>query len=105
MQTHDTVSISRTEVRLYDLSLDLDFQNSKFSGRLLIDLDSEKDLKLDSVGLTVEAVRANGRTVNFTTDKESLTIPTGPFSGKLEIEYSGSVPLAPSRNLQSAIRR
>jgi len=79
-------------VRSYDLFVDLDFRNLKFNGRVLIELQSEQDVVLDSVGLTILETLANHKPVFFREKDGSLEIKTGPFNGIVAIRYSGSIP-------------
>ncbi len=78
-------------VRSYDLFLDLDFKNLKFDGKVVIDIDSEKDIELNSLGLEIVDIRGNGRQFQHRQDGEDLNVKSGPFSGKLEVQYRGSV--------------
>ena len=80
------------QVRSYSLFLDLDFENLQFSGRVLIELESERDVILNSIGLKILNSRADGRTFHFEQSGENLVIETGPFNGTLEVEYAGSIP-------------
>lgn len=80
------------QVRSYDLFLDIDFQNLEFKGRVLIELESERDVILNCIGLKILNSRADGRSCQFEQNDENLTIRTGPFRGTLEIEYAGSIP-------------
>ncbi len=79
------------EVRSYNLLLDLDFQKLKFDGNLTIQLESEGNVTLDSVGLEILKVSSGGRPVAHKLVGEELHVQTGPFSGKLEIHYRGAV--------------
>jgi len=78
-------------VRSYDLSLDLDFKALKFDGRVVIDLDSTGDVGLNSLGLEILKIQSNGRQFQHVQNGEDLVVKTGPFSGKLEVEYRGKV--------------
>ena len=49
------------QVRSYDLLIDLDFENLKFNGRVLIELESEHDVVLNSTGLDAFNVKSGGR--------------------------------------------
>jgi len=75
----------------YDLFLDMDFQRLKFYGRVLITLESEEDVTLNSKGLNILSSRAGGKPVAFQLDNENLSIKTGRFSGTLEILFAGSI--------------
>jgi len=77
------------QVRSYGLFLDLDFQNLQSRGRVLIELESEIDAILDSIGLRILNSKANGRTSHFEQSGENLTIKTGPFKGTLEVAGGG----------------
>jgi len=80
------------QVRNYDLFLDLDFQNLQFKGRVLIEVKSERDVILNSLGLRILNSKGNGKTFDFEQSGENLVIKTGPFNGTLEVEYAGSIP-------------
>jgi tricorn protease interacting factor F2/3 len=79
-------------VELYDLFLDVSFQNLTFDGKLLITIESREDVSLNSLGLHISNVSSNGRTCRFEQKDDSLVVRSGPFKGKLEIEYSGKIP-------------
>jgi len=79
------------QVRSYGLFLDLDFQNLQFSGRV-IELESERDVILNSMGLRILNSRSDGKTFDFEQSGEDLVIKTNPFKGTLEVEYAGSIP-------------
>jgi len=80
------------QLRSYDLFLDLDFQNLQFRGRVLIELESERDVTLNSIGLRILNSRSDGKTLDFEQSGEDLLIKTGPFKGTVEVEYAGSIP-------------
>jgi tricorn protease interacting factor F2/3 len=78
-------------VESYDLFLDVDFRNLRFEGRVKIKLDSETDIKLNSVDLEIVEVEANGRPVKYSLEGENLSIKTSKFAGELDIKYRGSI--------------
>lgn len=80
------------QVREYDLFIDLDFDQLKFKGKLLIDIETEQDVVLNSVGLEIRDVKANENRLKFSQEGQDLTIKTGPFDGSLQIDYEGSIP-------------
>lgn len=80
------------QVKSYDLFLDLDFKNLKFKGRVLIDLESEEDIVLNSIGLDILKIGADGKSFRFEHVNEDLVIKTSAFKGTLEIDYAGQVP-------------
>ena len=79
-------------VELYDLFLDLSFRDLRFTGKLLITLDSKEDISLNSVGLSVSSVSSNGRTYQFEQKDDNLLVKSGPLKGVLEVRYSGEIP-------------
>ncbi len=79
------------QLESYDLFLDVDFKNLKFDGKLLVEMESKGDVQLDSVGLEILSVTSNGRPLKHSLANDQLSVSTGPFSGKLEIEYRGKV--------------
>lgn len=83
---------SLVKVKSYDLFLDLNFKDLKFEGRVLIELEAEGDVVLNALGLNIIGAEANGISLQFEQKDDNLTIKTGPFTGTLEVEYSGSIP-------------
>src|SRR6059036_1952379 len=79
------------EVREYDLFLDVDFSGLKYSGKVVVDLESVGDISLDAVGQQITSVTTGGRKVPFKHSGKVLEIETGKFSGPLEIEFSSKV--------------
>jgi tricorn protease interacting factor F2/3 len=79
------------KIESYDLFLDVDFRNLRFDGRVKISLDSETDVKLNSVELEILEVVANGIPVKYNLEGEDLAIRTGKFAGELGIKYRGSI--------------
>lgn len=80
------------QVRSYDLFLDIDFNSLKFEGRVLVELESEGDVILNSLGLNILNVNVSGKPLKFKQNGENLIIKTGSFRGTLEVKYSGSIP-------------
>ena len=79
------------EVREYDLFLDVDFSGLKYSGKVVVDLESIGDVSLDAVGQQISSVKSSGNKVPFKHSGKVLEIQTGKFSGPLEIDFSGRV--------------
>jgi len=79
------------QIESYDLFLDVDFRNLRFDGKVKIKLESETDVKLNSVELEILQVDANGRSVKYNLEGEDFTIKTGKFAGELDIKYRGSI--------------
>src|SRR5438094_3173107 len=79
------------EVREYDLLLDVDFSGLKYSGKVVVDLESIGDVSLDAVGQQISSVKSSGNKVPFKHSGKVLEIQTGKFSGPLEIDFSGRV--------------
>src|SRR5207249_9391533 len=79
------------QIESYDLFLDVDFQNLRFDGKVKIRLESETDVKLNSVELEILEVDANGRPVEYKLEGEDFTVRTGKFAGQLGIKYRGSI--------------
>jgi tricorn protease interacting factor F2/3 len=79
------------EVREYDLFLDVDFTGLKYSGKVVVDLESIGDVSLDAVGQQISSVKSSGNKVPFKHSGKVLEIQTGKFSGPLEIDFSGRV--------------
>src|SRR2546427_106071 len=78
-------------IESYDLFLDVDFRNLRFDGKVKIKLESENDVKLNSVELEILEVDANGRPVKYRLEGEDLTVRTEKFAGELDIKYRGSI--------------
>src|SRR5437879_1754616 len=79
------------QIESYDLFLDVDFRNLRFDGKVKIRLESENDVKLNSVELEILEVDANGRPVKYKIEGEDFTVRTGKFAGELGIKYRGSI--------------
>ena len=79
------------QIESYDLFLDVDFGNLRFDGKVKIKLESETDVKLNSVELEILQVDANGKPVKYNLEGEDFTIKTGKFAGELDIKYRGSI--------------
>lgn len=80
------------QVKCYELFLDIDFKNLQYRGRVVIELQSDKDIILNSLDLNILDIRANETSISFEQDGEDLVIKTGAFMGKLIIEYTGLIP-------------
>jgi tricorn protease interacting factor F2/3 len=80
------------QVISYDLFIDLDFDELKFKGRLLIKLKTEQDVVLNSVGLEILRVNSGKSDFRFRQNGEELITETGPFDGTLEVDYAGTIP-------------
>src|SRR6059036_439423 len=79
------------EVREYDLFLDVDFSGLKYSGKVVVDLESLGDVSLDAVGQEISNVKSGGSKVPFKHSGKVLEIQTGKFSGPLEVDFSSKV--------------
>ncbi|HJX23969.1 MAG TPA: M1 family metallopeptidase [Candidatus Bathyarchaeia archaeon] len=79
-------------VKTYDLFIELDFQNLKYEAKELVEIESDEDVVLNSSGLQIKKIMAEGSLLRFRQDGEDLAIETGPFRGVLEIEFTGSIP-------------
>ncbi|OLB71728.1 hypothetical protein AUI06_02840 [archaeon 13_2_20CM_2_52_21] len=79
------------QIESYDLFLNVDFRNLRFDGKVKIKLESETDVKLNSVELEILEVDANGKPVKYNLEGEDFTIKTGKFVGELGIRYRGSI--------------
>src|SRR5947208_14920461 len=79
------------QIESYDLFLDVDFWKLRFDGKVKIKLESENDVKLNSVQLEILEVDTNGRPVKSNLEGEDLTVKTGKFAGELSIRYRGSI--------------
>src|SRR3989441_2216384 len=79
------------EVREYDLFLDVDFSGLKYSGKVVVGLESIGDVSLDAVGQQISSVKSGGNKIPFKHSGKVLEIQSGKFSGPLEIEFDGRV--------------
>jgi tricorn protease interacting factor F2/3 len=79
------------QVRQYDLFFDIDFTGLAYSGKVVVNLDTAGDVRLDAVGLQIKSVKHGDKSVPFKHDGKFLEIRTGRFSGPLDIEFSGKV--------------
>jgi tricorn protease interacting factor F2/3 len=79
------------EVREYDLSLDVDYNGLKYSGKVTVDLESIGDVSLNAVGQQINGVTSGIKRVPFKHDGKVLAIQTGKFSGPLEIEFNTKI--------------
>ena len=80
------------EVKNYDLFMDIDFDGLKFKGKVLIDIDTERDVALNSVGLEILNVSSGAKTFPFKHSGEELIASTGQFTGTLTIDYLSAIP-------------
>ncbi|HET7404857.1 MAG TPA: M1 family peptidase, partial [Candidatus Bathyarchaeia archaeon] len=78
-------------VESYDLFLDVDLANLRFDGRVKIRLESETDVKLNSLDLVIKRITANDGPVRHSVSGEDLSVKTGKFSGTIEVDYSGVI--------------
>jgi tricorn protease interacting factor F2/3 len=79
------------KIESYDLFLDVDLRKLSFDGTVRIRLDSDTDIKLNSVELEILEIEANGRPVKYNLEGEDLSVKTGKFAGELGIKYRGSI--------------
>ena len=82
----------QVQVTSYNLIMDVDFQQLKFSGTVSIHLQCEKDAVLNSAGLEIQSIVLNEKPVRFKQDGQELIAQTGPFEGTLEVKYAGIIP-------------
>ena len=72
--------------------MDVDFKKLTFSGTVCIQLQSDQDAILNCVGLDIQRVILNEKSIQFKQSKEELILQTGPFEGILEVNYAGKIP-------------
>ena len=82
----------QVQVTNYNLIMDVDFQQLKFTGTVSIRLQSEQDAVLNSAGLEIQSILLNDRPIHFRQNGEELIVQTGPFEGLLEVKYAGIIP-------------
>ncbi len=61
------------QIESYDLFLDVDFRNLRFDGKVKIKLESEADVKLNSVELEILEVEENRRPVKYNLEGEDFS--------------------------------
>jgi tricorn protease interacting factor F2/3 len=71
--------------------MDIDFRKLRFSGRVRIQLRSEQDVVLNSVGLDIQSTALNEKPVGFKQIGQELIVQTGHFDGILEVNYTGTI--------------
>lgn len=79
------------QIEYYDIFIDFDFKNLKYSGHERIRLTTEDKVVLDADGVTVTRVVANGKDLDFSIGDKTVTINTGNFSGEIEVYFEGRV--------------
>ncbi len=77
------------DVKIARYLIFLDFQGFRYTGREVIELEANEDVRLDAEGIKVTSVMANGKQVQFHQDETGVTVRTGRFSGALEVEFDG----------------
>ncbi|MCE4623778.1 MAG: M1 family metallopeptidase [Caldisphaeraceae archaeon] len=75
------------KVKRYNICMD--FDGTKYKGIEKIEMTSNGDVTLDAVGLEIKGAKVNGKNVEFKQDNDHVVIRSGPFSGILEVEFSG----------------
>lgn len=78
------------KVESYDLHLDFDFEERRYSGRVDMSLRSEGPLRIDAVDLVVDSVSIDGRTTNFVYDGKVIDIPRAAEK-QVSVEFSNRV--------------
>ena len=79
------------QVRRYDLGIDVNFEKSKFKGKVAIQLESDQNVVLNAAGLDIQSVGSSGKNLRFKQADEDLIVETGSFDGRLDISYDGSI--------------
>ncbi|MEM0289554.1 MAG: M1 family metallopeptidase [Metallosphaera sp.] len=79
------------KINLYDIFVEFDFKELAYKGVETIDLETERDLELDSSGLTISKVESNGLDLDFEVHDDKVKIRTGKLKGKLTVHFSGKV--------------
>ncbi|MEM4077295.1 MAG: hypothetical protein QXR86_04180, partial [Metallosphaera sp.] len=73
------------KINLYDIFVEFDFKELAYKGVETIDLETERDLELDSSGLTISKVESNGLELDFEVHDDKVKIRTGKLKGKLTV--------------------
>jgi tricorn protease interacting factor F2/3 len=79
------------KIESYDLQLDVNLKDLTFTGKVQIKLESESDVKLNSLDLKIVEAKANGKIVSHEVKGEDLTLKTGPFKGSIDINFRGPI--------------
>jgi tricorn protease interacting factor F2/3 len=80
------------KVREYDLFIDLDFDQLRYKGRLLIVLKTDGNVVLNSVGLEILRVSSAEKNLPYSQKGEELIVETGRFEGTLQVDYAARIP-------------
>jgi tricorn protease interacting factor F2/3 len=80
------------ELEEYDLFIDLDFEQLRYEGQVLISLKTEKNVVLNSVGLDILRISSGETPLRYSQGEEEVTIETGGFNGTLKVEFSANIP-------------
>jgi len=78
-------------IQRYEIFLDFDFKNLRYKGIEKMSVSTEDEVVLDSVGLSIISVKANGKPLPFEVSERQVKITTGKFEGVIEIEFEGKV--------------
>ncbi len=79
------------KVRRYDLDIDVDFEKSRFNGKVAIQLESDQNVVLNAVGLEIQSVGSSRKDLRFKQVDEDLIVETGPIDGRVDISYDGTI--------------
>ncbi|NON61783.1 M1 family metallopeptidase [Acidianus sp. RZ1] len=79
------------QIEYYNIFIDFDFKNLKYSGIEKIKLNVDDELVLDAEGIEVTSVKINGNNINFAKRENSISIPLGKFTGEIEVDFQAKV--------------
>ncbi len=80
------------EVVNYNIGLDIDFKNKKYTGNETVTIkEAEKEMKLDLNQIKIDSVKLNGSKVEFNFTDDELTFKTQGGDITVNIEFSSDV--------------
>ncbi len=85
-----------TQIHNYGIFLNIDSEKLSYNGKETISFTgSDKEIRLDSVDLSIQSVRISGKETKFSIipEEQALSVENSAGQdGTLEIEFSGSIP-------------
>ncbi len=78
------------KVEYYNLYMDFDFEEGRYSGRVDISICAEGPFKIDAVDLTIKSVSIDGKTSDFGYDGKAIDIPSAAQK-QVSVEFSNKV--------------
>ncbi len=79
------------QVERYDVDLDFDFKNLKYTGYERISLEGKENVELDAVGFNIDQVKVNGEDTKVEYDGKTIKINATREKNVIEIWFSKNV--------------